>query len=431
MKIFSENILQARKDRAAEALQKTLGPHDILVFFSGEPVQKPGGLDQTYPFLPHPDYYWLTGFRRSGGVSTFSKSEGWVDFIKPISDEEKIWEGAGDQTFTEQNISELESWLVKRKSKRIFQLGQPTAKQLALYPIPDENFKIEIQECFNAVRRVKDSAEVQLVRNCADMANAGYKKIREFIRPGVTERQIQIEFETAVLKAGSEKFPYDSIVGSGVNAAVLHAIPTAKVVKSGEIILVDAGADVHDYCVDITRDFSADGKFTSRQKDIYDLVMKAQLKGIEMCKPGTEWSDVHLSAARIMADGLKSLKVLKCDADTAVETGAIAVFFPHGVGHMVGLKVRDVGGLLNQKVRQYAGSRLRVDFQLQKHFLMTVEPGLYFIKALIDKSENREKYQDQINWSEVEKWRDFGGIRIEDDILVDNTPQNLTAVVDK
>lgn len=226
--------------------------------------------------------------------------------------------------------------------------------------------------------------------------------------------------------------PYGSIVGAGSNAAILHAVPTSRVVKSGDLILIDAGADVDDYCVDITRVFSADGKFSSEQNTIINLVKDAQRSSIELCRPGVEWRDVHLASAKVMAQGLKDMGILNISAEEAMSTGAISVFFPHGVGHMVGLRVRDVGGPPNPNPKKYAGARLRVDMKLQQGHLMTVEPGLYFIEALLNDAETRQTFGDQINWNEALKWREFGGVRIEDDILVTTKgPQNLTEVVEK
>jgi Xaa-Pro aminopeptidase len=226
--------------------------------------------------------------------------------------------------------------------------------------------------------------------------------------------------------------PYESIVGSGTNGAILHALPTSRVVRQGELVLIDAGADRADYCVDITRVFPADGAMSSRQKSIFELVRSAQEQGIALCRPGVEWRDVHLTAARVMGQGLCDLGLLKCGIDEAIETGAVAVFFPHGVGHLVGLKVRDAGGTPNPEPKKYAGARVRVDMPLEENFIMTVEPGLYFIEALIRDGETRQSFRDQVNFAEAEKWLDFGGIRLEDDILVTSGgPQNLTGHIPK
>lgn len=427
--IFSATAILERKKRAASRLQKQLKDSDTVVIVSGKPIQKPGGHDQTYTFLPHPDYFWISGSRRPHGITVFTKDQGWIDFVLPVTRDEKIWEG-GAEVIPGTDIKEFESWISKRDPAGIFLLGQ-FQDHLKLTTVQEES-RSHVQEALNEVRRIKDQEEVQMVLTLAAQANHGYQAVKKMIRPGVSERDIQIEYETQVFKAGAHKMPYDSIVGTGTNAAILHAIPTSRIVKNGELVLIDAGADMHDYCVDITRVFAANGTLTEQQKMIYQLVLKAQLASIELCKPGTDWKDVHLTSARVMAQGLYEMGILKLQAEEAVATGAIGVFFPHGVGHMVGLRVRDVGGRANPNPKSYGGSRVRVDMPMEAGFLMTVEPGLYFIDALLNDSQTREKHQLHINWTEVEKWKDFGGVRIEDDILVtDQGPRNLTAVVDK
>lgn len=425
--LFQETTINNRKLRAGRALESHIGQDEVVLVHAGHPLQKPGGHDQTYHYLPHPDYFWLTGFRRVGGISAYTKKEGWVDFVQPVTREEKIWEGGGI-SYPGKDLAHFEQWLTSNKFKKVYHLGQHP-ESLSVDPARGS---LDLLEAYNEARRIKDPAEAELIKKIAAMANEGYKKVKTFIRPGVSEREIQIEYESAVLKAGSEKFPYDTIVGSGTNAAVLHAIPTSRIVKDGEIVLIDAGADVEDYCVDVTRVFSADGKLNSRQKTIYDIVLRAQQSSIALCKPGVEWSDVHMVSAKEMAKGLKDLNILHCSVDEAIETNAIAVFFPHGVGHMVGLRVRDVGGKYNPHPKKYAGARLRVDLPLKENYLMTVEPGLYFISALLNDDETRHTFKTQINWSEAMKWSDFGGIRLEDDILITKDGhENLTSIIEK
>lgn len=427
--IFSQAALSLRKSNVANALDLILKPNELVLIFCGDPIQKPGGHDQTYDFLPHPDYFWLTGSRRPHGISAYSKDIGWVDFVLPVTREEKIWEGGG-MAIPGKDIKDFDGWISTHKTSRLILMGQ-THSHAHLNNVSDVDRAI-IQEIYSEVRRAKDAEEVALIRKLADFANFGYKKVKQIIRPGISERHIQLEYENEVLMAGAEKMPYGSIVGTGTRSAVLHAVPTHRIVKAGEHVLIDAGADIDDYCVDITRNFPADGEFTPRQRSIYDLVLNAQTKSIGLMKPGVQWKDVHLASAMVMAQGLKDLGILKTSASEAVETGAIGVFFPHGVGHMVGLKVRDVGGPPNPNPKKYAGARLRVDMELKENYLMTVEPGLYFIEALMNDEETRQNYADQINWNEAQKWADFGGFRIEDDILVTaGGPVNLTEVVEK
>lgn len=431
MAVFTKQTIDQRKLRVQNTFKQKLKSDDLVLIFSGEPIQKPGGLDQTYPFLPHPDYFWISGSRRSHGAIAFSLQEGWVEFVKPLSNEEMLWEGASE-VISGRDVHSLPQWIAQNKFSRILVLGSPTGADKKIEKNSTAEFYFEIQKQFDDQRRVKDAAEVQLIKQAAQIADAGYKRLKSYIRPGVTERDIQIEFESTVQRAGSEKFPYETIVGTGTNGAVLHAIPTNRIVQAGELVLIDAGVDLQDYCVDITRVFAASGTMTSEQKHIYDLVHTAQKRSIELCRPGVEWFDVHAASARVFAEGLKDLKVMKGSTDSILESGAISVFFPHGVGHLVGLRVRDVGCQHITQPRTHYGVRLRVDLKLEENFLLTVEPGLYFVQTLLSNPKIRDKYKDMINWSETEKWINFGGIRLEDDILITaQGPDNLTAVVDK
>ena len=425
MSRFTPQAIQVRRHRASSQLDPLLTSGDAVVVFCGEPIQKPGGLDQTYPFLPHPDYQWLTGSRRAHGAVWYSKDEGWVDFVKPISRDELLWEGGGTAP-NGHNVTQLGVWLTR---KNVILLGQVPA-EFAHLAHPHSH--LEVQEALHRARRIKDDEEVQLIRKLASIAHQGYQEVAKVIRPGLTEREIQIAYEAAVLRAGAEKFPYDSIVGSGVNAATLHAIPTQKVLKSGELLLIDAGADIEDYCVDITRVFGVDGQLSPRHRIIYDLVANAQRVSIAQCKPGVHWKEVHQASARVIADGLKQLGILRGDTDGLLESGAIANFFPHGVGHLVGLRVRDVGGDVTREPTYTCGIRLRMNLTLEAGFIVTVEPGCYFVPAILNDPERREKFGDQVNWDEAKKWEDFGGVRLEDDLLIqEGEADNLTRMVEK
>lgn len=429
--MLNENTIAQRRERLEPEWKRLLNAHDCVLVFCGQPVTKPGGLDQTYPFLPHPAYFWLSGYRRNHGVVFYSTELGWKDFIQPVTKDESIWEGMEPFTFKGSDIAELPAFLRQHKFKNIIGLGEvPNRSDIELTQNP--SLKISLKEKFDQCRRIKDADEVKLVRELADIANKGYEKIKSFIKPGVTERAIQIEFEAEIQRYGAHGTPYDSIVGSGSNAAVLHAIPTLKKVQEGELVLIDAGAQINDYCVDITRVFPAAGKFSSQQQALYDLVLSAQTQAIDKSRIGMEWNQVHRLTAKVIAEGLVSMGIMKGNIDTLLDTGAIAVFYPHGVGHLVGLRVRDTGHEENVNPKFYCGARIRVDFPLKENMLITVEPGCYFIKTLINDATNREKYKDLINFSEAEKWLNVGGVRIEDDILItQGAAANLTAVVRK
>jgi Xaa-Pro aminopeptidase len=250
------------------------------------------------------------------------------------------------------------------------------------------------------------------------------------IQQGLTERQLQIEIETAFAKAGATAVAYDTIVGFGPTSAIFHAEPGSRVLGYGQQVLIDAGAEVEGYCADVTRTLPGPGGFTSQQSELMALLDGVERAACLACRPGVEWHAIHRQAARGIAFGLNDLGILRCAPDEALETEAIALFFPHGVGHLVGLGVRDASGVGPGRgpKRRCCGVTPRCDLALEPGFLVTVEPGIYFIPALLNDPANRERFADQVNWDVLEKWLVPGGFRIEDDILVtDGEPINLTA----
>lgn len=427
MSIFTPQTIEARQKKAAVSLDSVIQKDEILIVFSGDPVAKPGGLDQTYPFLPHPIFYWLTGIRRQGAAIAYSKDFGWTEYVNPISQAEVLWEGMHIVPVHKKVISDLSQDLVQQKWRAVHLLGQLTAETLVLAKNSDKEQTAKLKQRLDEVRRVKDQEEIHLIRKASAIAQKGYERLRQVIAPGLTERDLQIAFESEIFSHGAHKVPYETIVGSGRNAAVLHAIPTSKVVQPKDLILIDGGADLDDYCVDITRVFAANGKWSAQQQEIVDLVQRAQAKAIQACVPGTAWSEIHRQAAGVIADGLKNLKIMKGSVDDLLSSGAISVFFPHGVGHMVGLRVRDVGFEENLTPRKHCGVSLRVDMKIQENHLMTVEPGCYFIPSLLENEMTRAQYKDFIAFDEALKWINFGGVRIEDDVLITaSQPLNLT-----
>lgn len=423
---FSINDIQERRNRVSEAWKNILGPDEAVIIQSGLPVGKPGGLDQTYPFLPNPSYYWLTGRRREAETLVYSKDTGWTSFQKEIQPSEAVWEGERNDVLvaeTGRDSKELDSFLQQHKFSNLFHLTQS--------PVQEGN-AFELKTAMDRQRRKKDEAEVALIKKLSGIAQHGYRKIEEILRPGISEREVQIAYESEIYRHGAHTVPYDTIVGAGTNAAILHAIPTQRIVQDGELVLVDAGADIFDYCVDITRTYFSSANVTSQHRDLYNLVLKAHNECIALSKPGAWWKDIHIHAAKVITEGLLQMGILRGSLDQLIASEVAFTFFPHGVGHLVGLRVRDTGHEENIHPKTYFGARLRVDIELEENHLLTVEPGCYFIPALLDDKNVREKHKEHIDWAEVEKWKPVGGVRIEDNILIrPGGNENLTNNVPK
>lgn len=420
--------LSARRARVAAALE--LGDA-LLLAGAGEPIPLPEGSDRSYPFRSHSEYFYLAGHECAGGVVAFDPrdgpSDGWVSFVPEVTEGERVWEGREQLPGTP--IATLGAWLGKRPGRPIALLGAP------LRDVPaDEALTTRTRALLTHARRPKDAAELATLRRGATATAAGYAALRGLLRPGVSERALQIELEAEFFRHGAQRTGYDSIVGIGPNSAVLHFEPGARTARAGDFVLVDAGTEVDRYVTDVTRTYVV-GEPTSFQRDLYQAVLNAEERAVARCVAGAEWKHIHLAAAVDLVAGLVGLGVMKGSPESLVERDAHTLFFPHGIGHMVGLGVRDAGGLLPGRAKdpRPALRTLRMDLPLQPGYVVTVEPGLYFIPALLNDPRRRERYRDCVNWTLVEQYLDLGGVRIEDNVVVNPTgaPENLTAAIPK
>ena len=208
----------------------------------------------------------------------------------------------------------------------------------------------------------------------------------------------------------------------------MHGTPSWDVLESGRLALCDSGAENrNNYCSDNTRTYPVNGKFTQRQREIYSIVEACHDYVLDVAKPGVKWYDVHMAVCRLMTDKLKEIGLMKGDTEEAVRAGAHAMFLPHGLGHMMGMDVHDMEGLGQNYVgfddeiqpsTQFGTNCLRMGRRLEKGFVVTDEPGIYFIPALIDDWKSQGLHKDFINYEMLETYKDFGGIRIEDDLLI-------------
>lgn len=416
--------LENRRRKAAEAFSLT---NEVVLIGAGEPIGIPGGADQTYPFRPHTEYFWLADRERPGCILAFDPQEGWVDFVPEVSQAERVWEGGGKSQGVP--VSTFPAWLAARQGRPLAVLGCPISGVE-----DDPQLRERLREALLAVRRRKDGEELSRIRRACAATAAGHAVARALIQAGRTEREIQIELEAAFFRAGARRTAFGTIVGSGPDSAVLHFEPSARPLANGELVLVDAGAEVEGYCGDVTRTYPVSGRFEPLQRDLYQLLLEAEMAAVAACKPGQEFRELHLATATRIAQGLAEVGILKGQAGALVESGAVALFFPHGLGHLVGLGVRDASGYAPGRERsQHPVLRyLRCDFPLEAGFVTTIEPGIYFIPALLTDPELRARHRDEVNWELVDTLPEFGGFRIEDDVLVtEGDPEVLTAAVPK
>ena len=403
--------LQRRRGAAAEAWSLR---DELVLIGAGTPIPMPGRADLTYPFRVHSEYLYLTDRERPGGVLAFDPLEGWVDFVVPVSRDEQLWEGAPAGDLGDLSVTALGEWLEARKGRAVACLGAPVDGIAS-----DAALEASTRAALNHIRRQKDQLELGRMRAAERATSAGFVAVAPLLAPGRTEREVQIELEAEFFRQGADFLGFDTIVGGGPNSAVLHFPPTVRPLGDGELVLIDAGGEVRGYASDITRTYPVSGRFTPEQAELYAIVRQANRVATEHCLAGTEWKEVHRVAALAIAEGLVAFGLLSGSPEGLIETGAVHVFFPHGIGHMVGLGIRDAGEVLpGREPPPDAFPRLRVDLPLLPGYTMTIEPGIYFVPALLSDRELRERHRDAVDWDRAEQMLGFGGIRIEDNVLI-------------
>ncbi|HEX4953337.1 MAG TPA: aminopeptidase P N-terminal domain-containing protein [Thermoanaerobaculia bacterium] len=414
----------SRRQRAAAAWGLA---DEIVLVGAGEILLRPGFADQTLPFRAHAEHFYLTDRDRPGAVLAFDPREGWTDFVPQVTEEDRVWTGEVENVGVP--VEGLGPWLAARSGRPVAALGCEVPGVAA-----DPALTAELRERLLAVRRPKGPEELERIRRACAATAAGFARAVATIRPGATERAIQIEMEADFFRRGAEATAYDSIVGSGPNSAVFHISPTDRAVAEGEMVLIDAGAQVAGYAADVTRTYPVSGHFGAEQRALYEIVLEAQKAAVAKCRPGKEYREIHLECAVDMTRGLVDFGLLRGNPQSLVDQDAHALFFPHGVGHLVGLGVRDASGYLPGRPRSTRPGLkyLRMDLPLGEGYVTTIEPGLYLVPALLRNRDNRERYRQEVNWDLADRLVGLGGVRIEDDVLVtDGEPDVLTRAIPK
>ncbi len=289
----------------------------------------------------------------------------------------------------------------------------------------NNNVSEELIKAVVKLRSIKEPGEIEDIERTVDVAYEMHTTSMKSAIPGTKEQEIYGKIEGIALSHGG---PVSFPIILSVNGQILHNHHHENILKAGQLMVTDAGAEspMH-YCSDITRTTPVGGKFSQKQKEVYETVMNANFEVIKNTKPGIMYKDMHMLSAKVVAQGLKDIGLMKGDVDEAVANGAHALFYPHGLGHMMGMDVHDMEGLGEnyvgydetvQRSNQFGLAFLRMARKLEPGFVITVEPGIYFIPALIDIWKRENKLTDFINYQKLEEYRNFGGIRIEDDILI-------------
>lgn len=421
-----------------KALRRAL-PDGLIVLAGG--VEIPRNNDVNFVFRQKSDFLYLAGVPEPGYFLLLDPKRGRDTlFIPRVDARYRVWEGHVPEPpeararygFDKAFYSDELPAAIKhaRKGNRVCYADSDALKSLSkplagLKPRP-----AVLREALEELRACKTGGEVALLRRANEISGEAHLNVMRKARPGMREFELQAEFESHCLRRGLKHQGYPPIVAAGKNGAVLHYRHNDALLKKGELLLIDAGAECGGYSADITRTYPVGGRFTRRQRDIYSVVLEAQEQCIDRSRAGAVSGDLHVHSMSVLAEGLRSLGFLRGSTEELVVGGAIRLFYPHGLTHMLGLDVHDCMGGKKRQLRSPDHVRLRFNAQLEPGFVITMEPGIYFTAALLNDPAMRKKYHSQVNFKLAESFLDFGGVRIEDDVLIQPSgpPVNLTKV---
>ncbi|MDH5552060.1 MAG: Xaa-Pro aminopeptidase [Nitrosomonas sp.] len=386
--------------------------------------------DAHYPYRFDSYFYYLTGFREPEAVLVIVADQDqtknkYILFCRDKDEKREIWDGfrygpeaakeafGFDEAYSINQLDEMLPNLLADQSKVYFALGQDASfdarvtswihkvKEKARSGITAPTEFHDSRLILDEMRLIKDAEELQIMRDAAAISDKAHRRAMQFARPGMMEYEVEAEFLHIFRQHGAQSPAYTSIVAGGANACVLHYVENDAELKSGDMLLIDAGCELNGYASDITRTFPVNGKFTDAQKDIYQLVLAAQEAAIITVKPGNSWNDPHQAALQVLVQGFIDFGLCQGSIDAVIESEDYKRFYMHRTGHWLGLDVHDAG-----EYKQNGEWR-----DLQKGMVLTVEPGCYIRPA-----------------DKVPKHFWNIGIRIEDDVLVTQAGHEILTI---
>lgn len=439
-----ETYIQRRKK-----LKETVGKGIILLLGNNESPMNYA--DNTFHFRQDSSYLYFFGMNHPNlaGIVDCDSGEEWI-FGNDFTIDDFVWMGP-QPTISEQaksfgiaktsTIDELKNKLqsAKNSGRKIHFLPpyRPENK-IKLFEwlgvLPNEQQKSASLELTKAVinqRNYKSEEEVNEIIKAANTSVDMHTLAMRMAKPGISESKITAAVQEVAMAAGGQtSFP----IIATINGQTLHNHYHGNILKDGDLFLLDAGAETEmGYCADLSSTVAVNGKFSSKQKDIYEICLASHNTAIEMLKPGILFKEVYFESARVIVRGLKDLGIMKGNVDDAIVNGAHAMFFPCGLGHMMGLDVHDmedlgevyVGYDGKQKSTQFGLKSLRLGRKLEPGFVLTIEPGIYFIPELIDLWKETNHNSEFFNFEKLEEYRSFSGLRNEEDFLITETGYKL------
>lgn len=431
--------------RRRNELKKLVKEGIIILFGNNEsPANFPN--NGYYPFRQDSSFLYYFGLQRDGLVGIIDIDNDKDILVgNDIDIEDIVWYGSVESMTEMMQRCGAQETLPMKALKTI--CNEALGKHRKIHFLPPYRHDIKIQvfdllgvhpiqqkeaasmELIKAVVKMRSAKEQQEIEELERAAVIGYKMHTTAMRltkPGVTEKFVSGQVDGIAHSYGA-MVSFPTIYTQ--HGEILHGAPSMNKLEEGRLVLCDAGGEtLNNYCSDNTRTMPVNGKFTQRQLEIYSIVEACHDYTLELAKPGVKYADVHFAICRLMFDRLKELGLAKGNTEDAVRAGAHAMFLPHGLGHMMGMDVHDMENLdqinvgfdeeTRPNLEQFGTNCLRMGRRLEEGFVVTDEPGIYFIPALIDEWKAKKHCAEYLNFDKLETYKDFGGIRIEDDVLI-------------
>ena len=431
--------------RRRRTLRELMGSGLVVLFGNNEsPCNYPN--NAYYPFRQDSTFLYFFGQKRDGLVGIIDVDNDKEILIgDDIDIEDIVWYGSVDSVsdMAKQagmknscSMNELSAILTKAKGQGQDIHFLPPYRHDTMIQIHDllgihpskqkDAASLPLIKAVVKMRSTKEPLEIEELERASEIGYQMHTTAMKTARAGLTEKYVGGIID-GTANAWGAKVSFATIFTQ--HGEIMHGIPTMDPLEDGRLALCDCGGEtLEHYCSDHTRTFPVSGRFTQRQREIYSIVEACHDYVLDVAKPGVKYMDVHFAVCRLMTERLKELGLMKGDVDEAVAAGAHALFLPHGLGHMMGMDVHDMEGLgqiyvgfdeeTRPNLEQFGTNALRMGRRLEEGFVVTDEPGIYFIPALIDDWRAKGHCADWLNFDKIETYKDFGGIRIEDDVLI-------------
>lgn len=406
--------------------------------------------DESYAFGQDPNFYYLTGVTEPGCATLIGAEVPYELFLPKVDVKHRVWMGdvldvetaesafRAKASYLENLADRLRSTLRGKRKLHVVRGSADAQLDRVLAELRSDLPDLEIDEETAArvlveMRLIKAPIEIEMMRAAVAVTREAFESFWSKLRPGVDEADVHAELDGVFRRRGAVH-SYYPIVGSGPNPACLHYRTNRRRMNAGEMLLVDAGAELDGYKSDVTRTVPVDGRWEGKRRAVYDVVLAAQKQAVEDAQAGVDYAELHVDCGRSLLAGLRDLGLVKGDLDGLMERNVYQVFFPHGLGHPIGLETHDVGGHPPGSELPPALKRvnLRTNRPLQAGMVVTIEPGIYFSELLLATSRDHEDYRDAVDWDLAASFLEVGGVRIEDDVLVtEDGPVVLTCDIAK